>query len=146
MGPFLSMYTQEQKQSGYSKTVRIYQASEYPEDDIRHPYSYTSKGYIRKISVNQTFEEWENNIKDLLSHPYYRLLFAQRTIEDEPVFGVMKKDKGFIRLHVKGLRKSTTEIGIVLLVQNLQKFFNSTTIDNLNERKIKSCYFFPASS
>ena len=101
--------------------LRVYQAEGYPENDERYAFPHTKNGYLRKITVNPIREERKNNISNLLQHPYCGLLSAQRKIEVETVFGAMKQNKQFVRVHVRGIRKVKTAIGIELFVQNLEK-------------------------
>lgn len=48
-------------------------------------------------------------------------LFAYRKIDVEPVFGQIKQNLGFRRTHLRGKDKVKTDIGLVLMANNIIK-------------------------
>ncbi|WP_434669517.1 transposase [Lacticaseibacillus rhamnosus] len=55
-----------------------------------------------------------------------KAIFAQRKIEDEPVFGHLKANLKFHRVSVRGLTAVTNEVGIALMAGNLGKLAKLT--------------------
>ena len=50
------------------------------------------------------------------------LIFTQRKIDVEPVFGQIKALLGFTRFNLRGKSKVKTDIGLALMANNLEKY------------------------
>ena len=50
------------------------------------------------------------------------LIFTQRKIDVEPVFGQIKALLGFTRFNLRGKSKVKTDIGLALMANNLKKY------------------------
>jgi hypothetical protein len=50
-----------------------------------------------------------------------KTIFAQRTVEDEPVFGHLKANLKYHSVSVRGLPAVTNEVGVALMAGNLGK-------------------------
>lgn len=75
----------------------------------------------RKIYVSEKFERFKQQARDNLLSDKGLELRKKRSIEDESVFGDIKRNQSFRRFHLKGKEKVKTEFGIVSIAHNLRK-------------------------
>lgn len=75
----------------------------------------------RKIYVSEKFERFKQQARNNLLSDKGLKLRKQRGIEDESVFGDIKRNQSFERFHLKGKEKVKTEFGIVSIAHNLRK-------------------------
>jgi len=75
----------------------------------------------RKISISFRLLEYRRQAKTNLTSETGQRLRASRSIEVEPVFGIIKHNMGFRRFHLRGLEKVKTEWGLVSIAHNMKK-------------------------
>lgn len=107
-------------ESGYEQIITRYQA----ENCLRCPLRgncHKSKGN-RIIEVNQRLRQLKQKAREnLLSDKGIRK-WKQRSVDVEPVFGNIKYNKGFKRFMLRGIKKVTTEFGLLAIAHNLKKY------------------------
>lgn len=88
-------------------------------------YNYFDKDRKSKIPTvsasNPELAEIRTKAYNLLTTEHGIALRKQRCHDVETVFGQIKNNKGFRRLHLKGLKKVDIEIGLIALAHNLRK-------------------------
>ncbi|MFC6206339.1 transposase [Levilactobacillus tongjiangensis] len=75
----------------------------------------------RQISVNYNWLYFKNKAKEQLTSKTGHDLYAQHKIEIEPIFADLKTHLKFKRFSVCGLTATSSEMGIVLMAENLSK-------------------------
>lgn len=78
----------------------------------------------RVIQKNYILDELKANAKALLDSEKGVLHRQKRSIYAEGVFGVLKQDYGYIRLHRRGIMKTELELTLVIIGFNLNKYHN----------------------
>uniref|UniRef100_UPI0024BD4F9A IS1182 family transposase n=1 Tax=Lentilactobacillus sp. Marseille-Q4993 TaxID=3039492 RepID=UPI0024BD4F9A len=106
--------------SGFERDFKVYQADEY-DDPEGYYWSTTRSGNQRRIKINPKWESQKEYVREQLSSPEGKAIFAKRKLEDEPVFGNLKANLRFRRLSVRGLRQVNNELGIILMAANMNK-------------------------
>lgn len=89
----------------------------------------TKSEYGRSIQKNFILDELRDNAKELLDSEKGKEYRKNRSIYSEGVFGVLKQDYEYIRLHRKGKVKTELELTLVLIGFNLNKFHNKLNRD-----------------
>jgi len=109
----------ETNNEGYEKTIYRYQAINCDGCPLR--------GQCHKSKTNRIIEV-SHRLNELKSKARERLLSEkgivhrkQRSIDVEPVFGILKQNKGFRRFLLKGLVNVDIEFGLLALAHNLKK-------------------------
>jgi hypothetical protein len=75
----------------------------------------------RKIRISFRLLEYRHQARINLTSEAGQRLRASRSIEVEPVFGIIKHNMGFRRFHLRGLDKVKTEWGLVSIAHNMKK-------------------------
>lgn len=83
--------------------------------------AYTPGGNVKRITVNPAWEYHKAKIREQLSQPENKRIYAQRKIDVESVFGRLKAYFGFTRFSVRGIERVTREVGIALMAMNMMK-------------------------
>ena len=78
----------------------------------------------RVIQKNYILDELKDNAKKLLDSEEGTLHRQKRSIYTEGVFGVLRQDYGYIRLHRRGIEKTELELTLVIIGFNLNKYHN----------------------
>ncbi|MCD0432901.1 transposase [Lacticaseibacillus paracasei subsp. paracasei] len=117
-------YDREDK-AGNKRHFIAYQA-EQRDDPEGYYWSTAPAGRLRQISVNPHWEAQKTFIRSQLDDEEAKAIFAQRKIEDEPVFSHLKADLKFVRVSIRGLSAVTNEVGIALMAGNLGKIAKMT--------------------
>lgn len=91
----------------------------------------TKGGNLRKINTNLHFVAQKTMARKNLSDEDLSIIYATRKVEVEPVFGNLKRNLGFTRVSVRGLKPVSNELGIALMTGNLIKL--SILIENYPE-------------
>ncbi|RYC97297.1 IS1182 family transposase [Facklamia hominis] len=108
-------HTKNRKTStGYETKVEIY----YPLDRESAPQ--------KSFSYNRDYQELKEKESAKLLSQEGSALFSCRKKDVEPVFGQFKQNLKFRRTHLRGKEKVNTDIGLVLMANNLIKVRNRT--------------------
>ncbi|SPT62605.1 Transposase DDE domain [Aerococcus viridans] len=75
----------------------------------------------KSFSFNRKYQYLKENESAKLLSEDGSALFACRKIDVEPVFGQIKQNLGFRRTHLRGKDKVKTDIGLVLMANNIIK-------------------------
>jgi len=108
--------------SGFESIVTYYEC----EDCTGCPYKTNctrAKGN-RKIQVSKKFVEQRKSSLERITSPLGTLLRMNRSIQSEGAFGVVKHDYGFQRFLLRGKKNVFTEILIVSMGYNINKYHN----------------------
>jgi len=105
--------------NGFIQTHRLYQAKNCEGCPMRGPCHKAAADRIIQRSPNLI--RHRQKIKQLLTSDEGLEKRRQRW-KVEAVFGNIKQNKGFRRFMLRGLEKVTTEIGLIALAHNLQRF------------------------
>lgn len=118
---FWRLGTRTDHQTGYTRHFAYYRAlpGETPE---AYYYAHTQTGRLRQIGVNATWEKQKAAEQLALGIEPGRGVYAQRKDEVESAFGVIKRELGFRRFHVRWLPHVRRETGLVLLAYDLRKY------------------------
>lgn len=103
----------------FLQTHRLYQARNCEGCPMRGP-SHKSEGN-RIIERNPNLNRHRQKIRELLTSEEGVEKRRQRW-KVEAVFGNIKQNKGFRRFMLRGLEKVSTEVGLIALAHNLQRF------------------------
>lgn len=114
-------YRQKEQKDGFVQDLKEYQAEKF--DGLMNviPESLTKKGYVRKISVNPSWEYYKAKQREMLSSEETGKIYARRKIDVETVFGKMKASLKFTRFTVRGLEKVKKQSGILIMALNMMK-------------------------
>ena len=106
-------------ESGYKRTLSRYQAQNCTNCPLRGK-CHKSKGN-RIIEVSHRLNELRAKARDLLLSDKGIAHRKQRPVDVEPVFGILKQNKGFRRFMLRGIDKVSIEFGLLALAHNLKK-------------------------
>jgi len=107
-------------EDGYLKITNHYRCHEC--DGCPFRSECTKSEYGRVIQKNYILEELKENAKNLLDSEKGVIHRQKRSIYAEGVFGVLKQDYGYIRLHRRGILKVELEITLTVIGFNLKKY------------------------
>lgn len=102
--------------SGYTSQVAVYKPTD-PENAPQKALYYNEKYQILKNTEAEKLLSKEGST-----------IFAKRKIDVEPVFGQIKANLGFTRFNLRGKSKVKTDIGLVLMANNLKKYAKNNVI------------------
>jgi hypothetical protein len=105
--------------TGYRVTLSRYQAQNC-EGCPLHGRCHTSKeNWI--IEVSHRGNELRNKARERLRSEKGINHRKQRPVDVEPVFGIIKHNRGFKRFMLRGLNKVEIEFGLLAIAHNLKK-------------------------
>jgi transposase len=117
----------EKTEAGYKKTLSRYQAQNCTACPMR--------GVCHK-SINNRIIEVSHRLIELRSNARQRLLSdrgikhrKKRPVDVEPVFGMIKQNRGFRRFLMRGIEKVSIEFALVALAHNLKKMCALTNFE-----------------
>jgi transposase len=113
---YTSRYTTE---NGYVTDRRNYECDQCSQCPLK-PQCTKAKGN-RKIRISFRLLEYRRQARQNLTSDEGQRLRANRSIEVEAVFGIVKQNMGFRRFHLRGLDKVKTEWGLVSIAHNMKK-------------------------
>jgi transposase len=113
---YTSRYTSD---NGYVTDRRNYECQACRECPLK-PECTRAKGN-RRIRISFRLLEYRRQAKSNLTSEEGQRLRAARSIEVEPVFGIIKHNMGFRRFHLRGLDKVKIEWGLVSIAHNMKK-------------------------
>lgn len=121
-------YSKKTDQYGYTRDFKIYEC----ESCGRCPFKSdcTKAKGNRQIHYNPVYEDFKAQQNSKLNSEEGRTLYQKRKIDVESVFGHVKQNLGFRRLHLRGQEKVTIELGLIALAHNLRK---RATIDRCSQ-------------
>jgi len=105
--------------NGYLSQRRIYACDQCASCPLK-PECTRAKGN-RKIRISFRLLEYRRQARTNLTSPVGQRLRAERSIEVEPVFGLLKHNMNFRRFHLRGQEKVKTEWGLVSIAHNMKK-------------------------
>lgn len=123
MGQHLEHITDRRSVSdlGYVSHTSAYRAANCSKCPLRG-MCYNGKCDRRTIEVNHRANSYKNSAKTLLTSQRGLMHRSNRPIEPEACFGNIKFNHGFKRFHLKSMRKTKVEWGLVSLAHNLRKY------------------------
>jgi transposase len=104
---------------GYERTVSRYQAQNCKGCPLHGPCHNAVEDRI--VDVSHRLTELKAKARDRLLSEKGLVHRNQRPIDVEPVFGMIKHNRGFRRFLLKGLDKVTIEFGLLALAHNMKK-------------------------
>ncbi len=110
------------EEDGYLKITSHYRCHECTECPFIKECTKSENG--RVIQKNYILDELKANARVLLDSEKGILHRQKRSIYTEGVFGVLRQDYGYIRLHRRGILKTELELTLVILGFNLNKYHN----------------------
>ncbi len=105
--------------NGYLSQRRIYGCDQCASCPLK-PECTRAKGN-RKIRISFRLLEYRRQARANLTSEVGQRLRAERSIEVEPVFGIIKYNMNFRRFHLRGQDKVKTEWGLVSIAHNMKK-------------------------
>ena len=111
--------------NGFIQTHRLYQARNCEGCPMRGPCHKASGNRIIQRSPN--LGRHRQKIKELLMSEEGIERRKQRW-KVEAVFGNIKHNKGFKRFFLRGLEKVNTELGLIAIAHNLQRFSQAAAV------------------
>lgn len=108
--------------SGFESTVTYYECEDCA--CCPHKKSCTRSKGNRKMQVSKRFVEQRKKSLERITSPKGILLRINRSIQSEGAFGVVKQDYGFQRFLHRGNKNVFTEILIVAMGYNINKYHN----------------------
>lgn len=109
----------EPAKSGYQRTLSRYQACNCNGCPIRGACHRSENNRI--IEVSHHLNELRKRARELLNSEKGIAHRKKRPVDVEPVFGMIKQNRGFRRFLLKGIEKVTIEFGLVALAHNMMK-------------------------
>lgn len=120
---FKGKHQQTHKRTGYKSVLKEYECTDCSGCPFYQQCCKSTKGYNRKIQVNEKLEEYKQQARENLHTELGQQLKKRRGIEIESCFGDIKHNMGFRRFHLRGIRKVKTEITLVAMAHNLKKVY-----------------------
>lgn len=105
--------------NGYLSQRRIYACDQCASCPLK-PECTRAKGN-RQIRISFRLLEYRRQARANLTSQVGQRLRAERSIEVEPVFGIIKHNMNFRRFHLRGQEKVKTEWGLVSIAHNMKK-------------------------
>lgn len=106
--------------SGYTRVVSYYQATNCIGCPLRGVCHKSAENRI--VEVSHRLEELKNQARERLLSEKGIKHRRQRPVDVEPVFAMIKHNKGFRRFNLRGLEKVNIEFGLLVLAHNLAKW------------------------
>ena len=111
-------------EDGYLKITNHYRCHECDGCPFKKECTKSEAG--RVLHKNYVLDELRENAKELLDSLEGVKHRQRRSIYTEGVFGVLKQDYGYVRLHRRGILKTELELTLVVIGFNLNKYYNKT--------------------
>ncbi len=109
----------ENTEAGYKRTLSRYQAQNCEECPIRGR-CHKAKGN-RIIEISHRLIELRSKARERLLSEIGIAHRKQRPVDVEPVFGMLKHNRGFRKFLLRGIDKVSIEFGLLALAHNLKK-------------------------
>jgi len=111
--------TIEATEAGYKRTLSRYQAQNCCGCPLRGTCHKSKSNRI--IEVSHRLNELKAKARDRLLSEAGIAHRCRRSVDVEPVFGILKQNKGFRRFLTAGLDKVSIEFGLLAMAHNLKK-------------------------
>lgn len=108
---------------GYESEVSVYKACNCQGCPLRSK-CHKAQGN-RTIELNHKLLEYKRKARELLMGEEGMKNRSKRPVEVEAVFGQLKKNKGFNRFLLRGLKKVEVEFGLLAMAHNLMKLMKN---------------------
>jgi transposase len=109
--------------NGFRQVKRIYQAKNCRSCPVR---ALCKKSKLnRRIEVNPSLNHYKSIIKERLNSERGIKYRSKRSVEVEPVFGMIKSNRNYRKFLLRGLEKVEIEAGLLSLAHNLSKIASS---------------------
>lgn len=105
--------------NGYMQTYNQYQAQNCYGCPLRGP-CFKGKGN-RIVEINHKLRRYRQQARDNLMSDEGMMHRSQRPVDVEPVFGMVKFNRGFTRFLLRGLDKVSIELGLIAIAHNISK-------------------------
>lgn len=105
---------------GYKATIFVYSAKNCENCPLRG-ICYKGKDYQREVKRNNRLQKLKQNANELLNSWKGQGMRKRRNIDVEPVFGHIKRNRGFNRFMLKSLPKVNIEMGLLSIAHNIKK-------------------------
>jgi transposase/Asp-tRNA(Asn)/Glu-tRNA(Gln) amidotransferase C subunit len=105
--------------TGYKRTLSRYQAQNCANCPLKGKCHKATGNRI--IEVSHRLNELRAKARELLLSDKGKAHRSQRPVDVEPVFGILKQNKGFRRFMLRGIDKVSIEFGLLALAHNLKK-------------------------
>ncbi|WP_413377571.1 IS1182 family transposase [Alkalihalobacillus sp. 1P02AB] len=112
-------YSQRTDRYGYIRDFKIYECESC--EGCPFKSDCTKAKANRQVHYNPVYEELRVKQNRKLNREEGRALYQKRKIEVESVFGHVKQNLGFRRLHLRGKEKVHVELGLIALAHNIRK-------------------------
>lgn len=119
-----------QTSSGFEQQHTVYQAKNCIGCPLR-AMCHQSKDN-RKIEINHNLKRLKNKAKNQLLSDEGKIIYKQRCIEPEPVFGNIKHNKARTRFLLRSMPKVNTEFGLIAMAHNLAKWLVLATQEKID--------------
>ncbi len=116
--PFLK-YSKKTDRYGYTRDFKIYECETCEECPFKSDCT-KAKGN-RQVHFNPVYEDFKAQQNAKLNSEEGGTLYQKRKIDVESVFGHVKQNLAFRRLHLRGSEKVKIELGLVALAHNMRK-------------------------
>ena len=107
---YYSYQSNRKNKSGYTQKVRVYK----PKDPDNAPQ--------KALYYNEYYQQLKKIETEKLLSEEGSAIYGQRQIDVEPVFGQIKAILGYTRCNLRGKQKVKTDVGLVLMANNLRKY------------------------
>ena len=116
-------YSQRKDQStGMVRNFKIYEADEFQLTEELTQLAKTKTGRQRQIHYNPNWQYLKEKAKETLQSEEGKRIYGCRKSDVEPIFGHMKSVFGIRRTHLRGKKKVETDVGIMFMTMNLNKY------------------------
>ena len=126
----IDCYTETSK-TGYQKQITRYQAEDCEGCQLR-AHCHDQAGN-RIIKVNHRLRAYKASACTRLLSDVGQKYRKRRSVDVEPVFGMVKHNRAFRRCSLRGLDKVTIELGLIAIAHNLAKWAAICTEKSLKQ-------------
>lgn len=128
-------YTIRTDKYGYKRRFKIYECEDCHDCPLMNLCKTSASSQPKQMQKNMNLAYFKAQVKQTLSSPEGRRLYAQRKIDVETTYGHLKANLGFTRMSVRGKSKVHNELGIALMAVNLRKLVQQTVLNLLKHIK-----------
>ena len=108
--------------TGMVRNFKIYEADEFQLTEELTQLAKTKTGRQRQIHYNPNWQYLKEKAKETLQSEEGKRIYGCRKSDVEPIFGHMKSVFGMRRTHLRGKKKVETDVGIMFMMMNLNKY------------------------
>lgn len=125
MGQRMNLLFKKRNKSdlGYESRASVYQAQNCTGCPFKNR-CYKAQGN-RRIELNHRLLQYKKKARELLMSEEGLRYRSKRPVEVEAVFGQLKKNKGFNRFRLRGLKKVEVEFGLLAMAHNFMKLMKN---------------------